>query len=182
MARDPDAGEWRMPGFAFRTMAFFSDVMSMFRNPKSVLEGIGVREGYSVLDFGCGPGDYTIAAAEIVGERGEVNALDLYPLALETVEKKAEKRGLKNVSTIFSDLETGLSSNSVDVALLYSVLHKAGDKKALIREMRRILKPGGIVSISGHRMSTGNLMEMMKRERFSLQDSAGGIMNFEKKG
>ncbi|MCK4496762.1 MAG: class I SAM-dependent methyltransferase, partial [Candidatus Aenigmarchaeota archaeon] len=181
MARDPDLGEWRAPGFVFRTAGFFTGVRDVLRNPKKVLEDLGIKSGFSVLDFGCGPGNFTIAAAEIVGKDGEIHALDLHPLALETIEKKAERRGLKNVDTIFSDLETGLGNGSVDAALLYGVLYKTGDKRALIREMRRILKPGGLVSISGYRMSKDRLMGMMKGERFSLRDSKRGILNFTKR-
>lgn len=181
MARDPDLGEWRAPGFVFRTAEFFTGVRDVFRNPKNVLEDLGIKEGYTVLDFGCGPGNFTIAAAEIVGKNGEVHALDLHPLALETVEEKAERRGLKNVDTIFSDLETGLGNGSVDAALLYGVLYKASDKKGLIREMRRILKPGGLVSISGYRMGKDRLMNMMKGERFSFRNSKRGIINFTKR-
>jgi len=179
--RDPDLGERRMPGVAFRTLAFFTGVRDVFRRPKNVLEGIGIKEGFSVLDFGCGPGDFTIAAAEIVGKNGEVSALDLHPLALETVERRADRRGLKNVDTIFSDLETGLGNRSVDVVLLYGVLQKTGDKMGLVREMRRILKSGGVISISGHGMTKDKLISMMKRENFSLRDYKGGIYNFSKR-
>lgn len=181
MARDPDLGEWRTPAFLFRTSGFFTGVRDVFRRPKKVLEELGIKEGYSVLDFFCGPGNFTLAAADIVGKGGEVHALDIHPLALETVEKKAERRGLRNVDTIFSDLETGLGENSVDAALLYDVLYRTSEKKSLIREIGRIVKPGGLVSISGYRMDRNRLMEMMKDESFSFRDSRGGILNFIKK-
>jgi ubiquinone/menaquinone biosynthesis C-methylase UbiE len=179
--RDIDKGEWRMPGFAFKTLAFFAGMRHTVRKPRSVLEDIGINEGDSVLDFFCGPGDYSIAAAELVGKKGSVNALDIHPLALETVESRAERRGISNLYTIFSDLETGMEKQSVDTVLLYGVLHRTSDKKILIREMRRILKPGGIVSISGPRMSKDSLISMMMKEKFSLRDSKRGIINFSKR-
>jgi ubiquinone/menaquinone biosynthesis C-methylase UbiE len=181
MARDPDMGEWRTPAFLFRTAGFFTSVRDVFRRPRKILEELGIREGYSVLDFFCGPGNFTLAAAEIVGKSGEVHALDIHPLALETVEKKAGRKGLGNVDTIFSDLETGLGENSVDTALLYDVLYRTSEKKSLIREIGRVVKPGGLVSISGHRMNRDKLMEIMKEERFSFRDSRKGILNFTKK-
>lgn len=179
--RDPDKGERRMPGFAFRTLAFFSGMKNAIRNPKNILEDIGIEEGDSVLDFFCGPGDLSIAAAEMVGKKGEVNALDIHPLALEAVGAKAKERGLSNVYTIFSDLETGMKDRSVDTVLLHGVLHKTGDKKGLMKEMGRIVRPDGIVSISGPRMSKDSLVSMMKEERFSLRDYKGGIYNFSKR-
>lgn len=178
--RDTDKGERRMPGFAFKTLAFLNEMKSTINNPKRVLEDVGVSEGDSVLDFFCGSGDFSIAAAEMVGKKGEVNALDIHPLALETVEEKAGKRGLKNVSTIFSDLETGMKKDSIDTVLLYGVLHRTSDKKELIKEMGKIVKTGGIVSISGPRMSKESLIKLMSK-RFSLEDSKGGIYNFRKR-
>ncbi len=182
MARDIDKGEWRMPGFAFRAMSFFSDLGRVFRSPRKVLESTGIKEGDSVLDFGCGPGNYSLAAAEIVGDKGMVHALDIHPLALERVEERAGKRGIGNVETIFSDLETGLDRNSLDAVLLYGVLYRAGSKRALIREVSRILKQGGLASVSDPRMSRESLMSIMGSGGFSLRDSRGGIFNFVKKG
>ena len=179
--RDPDKGEWRMPAFAFKTIAFFSGMRNTIISPRKVLEDVGVSEGDSVLDFYSGPGDYSIAAAEIVGSKGEVNALDIHPLALETVEQKAKRKGLGNLYTIFSDLETGMGKESVDTVLLYGVLHRTSDKKGLMKEMRKITKTGGTVSISGPRMSRDSLVKMMKKERFSLRDAKGGIYNFSKR-
>jgi ubiquinone/menaquinone biosynthesis C-methylase UbiE len=181
MARDIDKGEWRSPEFVFRTAGFFEGIKDVFRKPKDVLEGLGIKEDQSVLDFYCGPGNFTIPAAEIVGKGGMIHALDIHPLAIEIVEEKANKRGLKNIETIFSDLETGLDRDSVDTALLYGVLYKTNNKKELIKEIGRVVKPGGLVSVSGHRMGNETLIKMMRREKFDLRDSTRGILNFTKK-
>jgi ubiquinone/menaquinone biosynthesis C-methylase UbiE len=42
---------------------------------------VGIREGFSVLDFGCGPASYVKAVAELVGKSGKIYALDINPLA-----------------------------------------------------------------------------------------------------
>jgi ubiquinone/menaquinone biosynthesis C-methylase UbiE len=55
-----------MPNIAFRFMSFGFKLRDRFINPKKVLEKVGVREGQTVLDFGCGPGSYTIPAAKLV--------------------------------------------------------------------------------------------------------------------
>ena len=47
--------------------------------PLQVLNEVGIEPGYSVLDFGCGPGGFTIAAAKLVGTSGEVFAADIHP-------------------------------------------------------------------------------------------------------
>ncbi|MFC2143802.1 class I SAM-dependent methyltransferase [Candidatus Aenigmatarchaeota archaeon] len=181
MARDIDKGEWRAPDFVFRASEFLTGARDVLRRPKKILDELGVKEGHSVIDFFCGPGNFAIPAAEMVGEKGMVHAIDLHPLALETIEQKAERRGLNNIETIFSDIETGLPRESIDTVLLYGALHRIDEKRTLMREVSRVLRPGGLVSISDHRMSKENLLEMMKRSRFDLKDSKGGIFNFIKR-
>jgi len=182
MARDPDKGEWRMPRFAFRTNEVLTEMVDVFRRPGKVLEEIGVSEGYSVVDYGSGHGNFTIPAAELVGKKGMVHAVDAHPLSIEIIEEKAERRGLKNIETIFSDIDTGLDDESVDVVLLYGVLYKTDDKNALLKEVRRILKTGGLISIANHRMNKDILIKMMRRRGFRLRNLKRGILNFEKSG
>jgi len=62
-----------------------------------------IQEGYTFLDYGCGTGFFTYAAARIVGEKGRVYALDRFPRQLEIVEKRLAKKGLANIETILSD-------------------------------------------------------------------------------
>ncbi len=62
-----------------------------------VLEGIGIRRGQTVLDFGCGSGTYTIPAAKIVGEQGRVYALDKDNEVLDELMQRAESTDLKNI-------------------------------------------------------------------------------------
>jgi ubiquinone/menaquinone biosynthesis C-methylase UbiE len=52
-----------------------------FRSRRDVVKEVGIREGFSVLDFGCGPASYVKAVAELVGKSGKIYALDINPLA-----------------------------------------------------------------------------------------------------
>ncbi len=54
-----------------------------------------IKPGTHVLDYGCGPGNYTIVAAELVGPSGKVYAVDIHPLAIREVQNKADIKGLK---------------------------------------------------------------------------------------
>lgn len=87
-----------MSNIAFRFMSLGFRLRDWFTNPSKVLARIGIKERQTVLDFGCGPGSYTIPAARIVGEKGRVYALDIHPLAIKTVEKKARKQRLTNIT------------------------------------------------------------------------------------
>ena len=107
------------------------------------------------LDYGCGPGSYSMAAAEIVGESGKVYALDIQPLAVETVKHKAEKKGLENIETIFSDCATGLPDESIDFVILFDIYHELSEPESVLQELHRVLTPEGKLSFSDHHLKEG---------------------------
>jgi len=120
-----------------------------------VLERIGIRRGQAVLDFGCGYGIYTIPVAKIVGAQGRVYALDKDRGALDTLMQKAGSACLKNIERMETsgELEIELADESVDVVLLFDVFHsfyfpQAGDRRRLLGEIYRIMKPSAFLSIS----------------------------------
>ena len=76
-------------GWGFRGMALWLRLRERFRDPEEELLAMGLVAGQTVLDYGCGIGSYTIPAARIVGTAGVVHALDMHPLAVETVEKRS---------------------------------------------------------------------------------------------
>jgi ubiquinone/menaquinone biosynthesis C-methylase UbiE len=138
--------------FHFKLMAFTFKLRDFFSPRKNILKEAGIRPGFRVLDYGCGPGSYTTAAAELVGGSGKVYALDIHPLAIRMVRDIASKNKLTNVETILSDCKTGLPDNSVDVVLLYDTFHDLSDPNGVLQELHRVLKPDGLVSFSDHHM------------------------------
>jgi len=120
-----------------------------------VLKRIGIRRGQTVLDFGCGYGIYTIPVARIVGVQGRVYALDKDKEALDALMQKAMSACLTNIERMETsgELEIELSDETVDVVLLFDVFHsfyfpQAGDRRRLLGEIRRIMKPSAFLSIS----------------------------------
>ena len=81
-----------MSNFAFRFMSFGFHIRDYFMSPKEIVKQAGIRKGHTVLDYGCGPGSYSIAAAEIIGESGRLYAVDIKPLSLRTVKKRQKKK------------------------------------------------------------------------------------------
>jgi ubiquinone/menaquinone biosynthesis C-methylase UbiE len=122
-----------MANSLFRVMSFFLALGQVFIDVRKRLETSGIEEGQTVLDFASGPGYWVIPAAKIVDEGGKVYALDIHPLAIQAVEKKARKENLANITTILSRRDTGLPDESVDVILLYDALHGIGNKQACLR-------------------------------------------------
>lgn len=118
------------------------------------LQEIGIQKGQRVLDFGCGSGNYTIPIARIVGEEGLVYALDKDKKDLCELMQRAELIELRNIQRIDTagELEIGLDNESVDVVLLYDVLHyyyfpRAEDRRRLLSEVYRVLKPNALLSL-----------------------------------
>jgi ubiquinone/menaquinone biosynthesis C-methylase UbiE len=132
--------------FEFQRMALMLSLRDLFSAPESTLAEVEIRPGFHVLDYGCGSGSFTLAALKRVGPEGKVYALDLHPFALQKVQSAAEKRGFPNVETIQSDCITRLASGTVDVVLFYYTLHWLTDPDCVLRELHRVLKPGGVLS------------------------------------
>jgi hypothetical protein len=100
-----------VPRYMFRMMALVLRVREPFKKPMQRLQKVGLQEGQTVLDYGCGIGSYVIPALKLVGENGKVHALDIHPMAVKRVKERAEKNGFSNVHTILSNIDTGLPDN-----------------------------------------------------------------------
>jgi len=143
-----------MPGLIFNGMALTFRIRDLLKPPRRVLEPVGLQPGMTVVDYGCGPGSYTLAAAEIVGPAGKVYGVDLHPLAVATVRKKAARRGLTQVEAVQVDgYNSGIPAVSVDCVLLMDMIHMVPDRAALLAEVQRFLKPDGFAYIQVHHTS-----------------------------
>jgi len=148
-------------GFRFMSLSYkFRDFL---RPRMDILREVGIEPGFHVLDYGCGPGGYVTAAAELVGESGKIYALDIHPLAIQMIQNLASRMHLTNVETIHSGRETGLSDKSVDVVLLYDIFHDLSEPDGVLEELHRVLKPNGILSFSDHHMKGGEIISKVTR-------------------
>jgi len=150
--------------FDFRFMSFSFKVRDFFNSPLNILKEADIKPGYSILDFGCGTGSYSIAASGLVGEKGKIYALDIHPLAVKKVKRAAIKEGLHNVETIQSDCKTGLPDSSMDIILLYDAYHDLYNKLPVLEELHRILKPEGFLSVSDHHMKREDILSELTGE------------------
>jgi len=144
-----------------------------FSPPEARLKEADIQQGWSVLDFGCGIGSYTIAAAQFVGEAGRVYAADCQPLSVERVKALASRKGLTNVQTIPTDCDTGLENETINVILLYDVLHDLAQPEKVMRELSRVLKQNGIISFSDHHMKEAQIISTL---------TVGGKIKLQRKG
>jgi ubiquinone/menaquinone biosynthesis C-methylase UbiE len=157
----------------FRLMAFGYKFRDLRLPRKDILEGVGIKPGCHVLDYGYGPGSYIVPLAELVGESGKVCALDIHPLAIQKVKDVASRKQLANVEAILSDYQTGLQDNSLDVVLLYDIFHHLSDWNKIQKELHRVLKPDGVLSFSDHHMKEDEIVSAVTNSGFFSLSSKG---------
>ena len=146
-----------------------------------ILKEVGIEPGFSVLDYGCGPGSYVTPIAELVGESGKIYALDIHPLAIRMVQGIALRKKLKNVETILSNCETRLPDNSIDIVLLYDIFHGLSEPKKILKELHRVLKSNGILSFNDHHMKDNEVKaKLIDGGFFKLSRKGGRIYTFIK--
>ena len=81
-----------MSNFDFQFMSCGYKFRDFFLPRKNILEQVGIKPGFHVLDYGCGPGSYLIPLAELVGMSGKIYALDIHPLAIQKAKDIASKK------------------------------------------------------------------------------------------
>ena len=108
-----------------------------------------IKKGDVVVDLGSGAGNDCFIARHETGETGKVIGVDFTPAMIDKARKNAEARGFNNVEFRQGDIENmPITANSADVIVSNCVLNLVPNKNAVIKDIYRVLKPGGHFSIS----------------------------------
>ena len=111
---------------------------------QTMLEALGLRPEARVLELACGPGGAGLAAAELVGPRGEVVLSDIAPEMTAIAAERADARNLANVRTAQIDMENiDFPDASFDAVLCREGLMLVPDPAAAVHDAHRVLVPGG---------------------------------------
>ena len=114
--------------------------------PEATLKRLGLTGGDFVCDIGAGSGIFTIPAAKQT--RGTVYAVDPNAELLQIIEARSKAEGLTNITILRTgDFNYEIPAESIDLALLVTVLHEIEPKADLLREVVRILKPSGSLCV-----------------------------------
>jgi arsenite methyltransferase len=108
-----------------------------------------IKKGDIVIDLGSGAGNDAFIARHETGETGKVIGIDFTPAMIERARQNNEVRGFNNVEFRQGDIEKmPITANTADVVISNCVLNLVPNKDAVIKEIYRVLKPGGHFSIS----------------------------------
>jgi ubiquinone/menaquinone biosynthesis C-methylase UbiE len=140
------------PAPAFIGIFLDSDYRRKLQPPVGIIEGSGIKTGQRVLEIGCGSGGFTTFVARAVGPTGQVEALDIQPAMLSQLEKKLalpENKDIQNITLHqASAYELPFEDEVLDLVYLITVLPEIPDQSRALEEIRRVLKPGGILAVS----------------------------------
>jgi ubiquinone/menaquinone biosynthesis C-methylase UbiE len=107
-----------------------------------------LHEGDTVLELGPGPGYFSIEAAGVVGSTGHVLCVDLQPGMTRILQERLIEAHVTNAAPLVGEAGSlPLADGSVDAAYLVHVLGEIPDRPAALAELRRVIKPGGVLSI-----------------------------------
>ena len=108
-----------------------------------------IKQGDTVVDLGSGAGNDCFIARHETGETGKVIGVDFTPAMIDKARSNAEVRGFNNVEFRQGDIESmPITANTADVIVSNCVLNLVPNKDAVIKDIYRVLKPGGHFSIS----------------------------------
>ena len=172
------------------TFLFENRLVNAFVGPERLIHRLDLASGMRVLDAGCGPGRLTIPLARAVGPGGEVVALDGQREMLAKLERRLRAEGIRNVRPVRAVLGEGaIGEGGFDRIVLAMVFGETRDRRGTARELYRMLKPGGVLSVTeifgdpDHRRPA-TVRRELEAAGFRLAKSFGGFpaftLNFEK--
>jgi ubiquinone/menaquinone biosynthesis C-methylase UbiE len=164
-----------MSNISFRLMSFVLMIRDIFFPVGKKLDQFSFEEGYTVIDFGCGPGSFIEHASKLVGNSGKVYAVDIQPLAIKAIREKAKTKGIANVFPILSaGYPVDIESQLADIIYALDMFHHIKDTQGFLKELHRLIKPNGKLFIeSGH--------QKMVNARQKLVNSGFWVITKEKR-
>jgi ubiquinone/menaquinone biosynthesis C-methylase UbiE len=124
--------------------------MSKFLNPSEIVAQMGLMQGQTVADLGCGNGFYVLPVAQLVGGGGMVWAIDVQESKLAATVSITNQFGYRNVRIHQADLAKpilDIPANSCDAVVIGNILHEINNKEQLLKNAYRLLKSPGKILI-----------------------------------
>lgn len=133
----------------------------MFSTPSVCLSQFHLEPGMVVADLGCGTGAYTLEIASRVGTLGRVYAVDVQKGLVDKLATTCKQHNLTQVTTLWDDMDDtngiALQDASIDRIVIANTLFQIEDIQKFATEVKRILKPKGMILIVDWSESFGGI-------------------------
>ncbi|TKJ19352.1 MAG: dimethylmenaquinone methyltransferase [Promethearchaeota archaeon Loki_b32] len=137
-----------IPGFMTRLID--NPIRRKFiQKPETVAERMHLKPGMIIIEIGPGKGSYTKALAKSILPDGKVYAIDIQQSIINRLKKRIEKEGITNIILKIDDAyNLSFEDESVDRVLMIASLPEIPDPIRVLKELKRVLKPDGMISLS----------------------------------
>jgi ubiquinone/menaquinone biosynthesis C-methylase UbiE len=142
-----------MSDISFRLMSLTFDVIDfLYPYLDKRIRDFGIQAGMIVVDYGCGPGRYTLRFSRLVGQTGKVYAVDIHELAIEAVKTKIARHDLRNVVPVLaSGYGSAVPDHIADVVCAIDMFFAIQQPTKFLAELKRIAREDGTLIIDdGH--------------------------------
>jgi ubiquinone/menaquinone biosynthesis C-methylase UbiE len=178
---------YQSPAPAFIGRFLDSDLRRKIQPPDKIIKYSGIKKDMQVLEVGCGSGAFTTFAARAVGDEGKVYALDIQPAMLKQLERKLsrnENKDIVNIETINSSAyELPFDDDTLDLVYMITVLQEIPDRKKALQQVKRVLKPGGILAVTELFLDPdyawqSTTIKTGEEAGFTLDKASGNFLNY----
>ena len=116
--------------------------------PDVVLKAIGIEPGMVIGEVGAGSGRYTVHIASRIGPEGKIYANDIEEDYLQSLKRRCDGLGFTNVETVLGGVtDPKLPDAALDMVIMVNVVHCLAKPVELLRNIKKSLKPGGVIAI-----------------------------------
>lgn len=156
------------------------DGRAELEKPELVIQAMELREGMNVAEIGAGTGFFSRRIGKVVGPTGKVYAEDIQPQMIDLLEQYTAREGIQNIVTVLgTETDPKLPAHGMDRILLVDVYHEFQKPEPMLAALRKVLAPGGTVTLVEYRLegdsaSHINVEHRMSTEQVLAEWGAGG--------
>jgi ubiquinone/menaquinone biosynthesis C-methylase UbiE len=174
---------WRAnPSACPYSQRFWVEAPHPFITRERLRDALQPRSGERMLEVGPGTGYYTLPVAEWLAPDGRLDVLDVQQEMLDHTMSRAREAGIENIEPTRGDATAmPYEDGSFDGAYLVTVLGEVPDQEAALRELRRVVKPGGRIVVGElfgdpHMVTRAALRERASRAGLREDGGLGGLL------
>jgi len=150
-------------------------------NAEKALSLLGLAEGMTVCDLGCGNGYWTLPMARAIGATGTVYAVDIQPEMLRQLRTRMGKANLKNAKSVLGTVDDPKlpADSQLGLLLMVDVYHEFSHPESMLWAIRRSLAPEGVIALLEYREEDPNVpikpLHKMSKHQIMREYAANGL-------